>query len=272
MAIDVDDAFIKQYESEVHAAYQRMGTKMRSTVRVKNSVTGESTTFQKVGKGEAGQKSRHGNVPIMSIDHTPVECTLADYYAADYIDKLDELKLNIDERGVVTNAGAYALGRKTDSLITTVMDTFTNATTATGGVTLAKVNEVREAFDEGDVPDDGDRYAVVAPKSWTDLLSLSEFSDADYVGSDDLPYKGGMTAKRWQSFLWFGFSGLPASGSVRSNFCYHRSAVGHAVGADVSSEINYVAEKVAHLATNYMSQGSVLIDDNGGYNLKTTES
>ena len=30
---------------------------------------------------------------------------------------MDELKTNIDERTVVANAGAYALGRKTDELI-----------------------------------------------------------------------------------------------------------------------------------------------------------
>ena len=31
--------------------------------------------------------------------------------------KLDELKMNIDERRVVASAGAYALGRKSDELI-----------------------------------------------------------------------------------------------------------------------------------------------------------
>lgn len=273
MAIDIDDAFVKQYESEVHTAYQRMGSKFRNTVRQKNNVKGESTTFQKVGKGEAGQKSRHGNVPIMSIDHTPVECSLADYYAADYIDKLDELKINHDERSVVVNAGAYALGRKTDSLILDAMAAGTNASsTAVGSITLAKANEMREFFDEGDVPDDGERYVAVSPASWTGLLALDEFSNADYVPSDELPYAGGMTAKKWMGFLWWGFSGLPISGSTRSNFAWHRSAVGHASGADVRSEINYVPEKVAHLATNYMSQGAVLIDNNGVFEIQTTES
>ncbi len=75
MAMDISDAFVKQFESEVHMAYQRMGSKLRNTVRNKNNVKGTSTTFQKVGKGSAGTKSRHGNVPVMSIDHTPVEAS-----------------------------------------------------------------------------------------------------------------------------------------------------------------------------------------------------
>ena len=49
------------------------------------------------------------------------------------------------------------------------------------------------------------------------------------------------------------------------NFAYHTSAVGLGVNADVSTEINYVAEKVSHLATSMMSMGAVVIDSNGVY-------
>ena len=43
------------------------------------------------------------------------------------------------------------------------------------------------------------------------------------------------------------------------------TAVGLAINADVQTEINYVAEKVSHLATSMMSMGAVVIDDNGVY-------
>jgi len=272
MAIQVDNAFIKQFESEVHMAYQRMGSKLANTVRTKSAVKGESTTFQKVGKGTAGTKSRHGNVPVMSIDHTPVECTLADYYAADYIDKLDELKINHDERMVVAKSSAAALGRKSDLLITTAMDAGTSETTATGGMTLAKVEEIFEAFGDGDIPDDGERYFAIAPKSWTDLLGISAFSDADYIGSDDLPYRGGMVARRWLGFMFFTHSGLEKVGAVRNNYAWHKSAVGHAIGADVMTNFDWVPEKAAHLSNSMMSQGAVIIDDAGIYSARSTES
>ena len=87
--MSVDQAFIKKYEAEVKLAYQRMGSKLANTVRKKMNVKGKDTTFQKVGKGTAGTKSRHGNVPLMNLDHTPVTTTLQDWYAGDYIDKLD---------------------------------------------------------------------------------------------------------------------------------------------------------------------------------------
>ncbi len=46
MSTSVDQAFIKQYEADVHIAYQRMGSKLRNTVRQKNNITGESTTAE----------------------------------------------------------------------------------------------------------------------------------------------------------------------------------------------------------------------------------
>ena len=45
MANTIDTAFIKQFESEVHLAYQRMGSKLRNTVRMANNVTGKCCTF-----------------------------------------------------------------------------------------------------------------------------------------------------------------------------------------------------------------------------------
>ena len=90
----IDTAFIKQFESEVHMAYQRMGSKLRNTVRTSGNVRGSVVRFQKIGTGSASTKSRNGSVTPMELVHTTVEATMADFYAAEYIDKLDELKTN----------------------------------------------------------------------------------------------------------------------------------------------------------------------------------
>ena len=270
MSNEVSDAFVKQYESDVHVAYQRMGSKLRNTVRNKTNIVGSSTTFQTVGTGSAVQKARHAELATMEIAHDPVECTLADWYAGDYIDKLDELKTNVDERMVVAQSGAAALGRKTDELITTAMDATTNTETegGTARLTEAKVKVPFVYFGENEIPDDGDRYWAVSPEQWTDLLGITAFSSSDYVGQDQLPYKAGMSAKRWYSFMWYGFSGLSVSSNIWKTFAYHKTAVGHASGCDVKSEINYVAPRVAHLATSYMSQGAVVIDAKGVYEVQ----
>jgi hypothetical protein len=264
MSMSIDQAFVKQFEREVHEAYQRQGSKLRPTVRVKNGVIGSSTVFQKVGKGEATTKGRNAVMPTMNVDHSTVEAQLVDYYAGDWIDRLDELKTNIDERQVLTNAGAFALGRKTDELIIQALSTATQSVgTTDDGLTKAKVLAAFEILGDNDVPDDGQRFAVIGWKQWSDLLELPEFANTQYVGQDQLPWRG-TQAKYWLGTLWLPHSGLPVTPTgARTCFWYHRSAVGHAIGQDVTSDITWHGDRAAHFVANWMSQGSVLIDGAG---------
>jgi len=272
MSTQVALSFIKNFEAEVHVQYQQMGSKLRNTVRTKNNVVGATTTFQKVGKGTASTKARHGKVPVMNVDHTPVECVLQDYFAGDWVDKLDELKTNINEQQVVAKAGAYALGRKTDELIIAQLATSTNYADAdTDGLTKPKILTAFEMLGEVDVPDDGQRFAAIGWKQWSDLLNIEEFANADYVGEDQLPWKG-TQAKRWLGTLWIPHSGLPKSGNVRHCFWYHKTAVGHAIGSEVKTDITWHGDRAAHFINNMMSQGACLIDGSGVVTMRCLES
>ena len=269
MSISVDQVFIKQFEADVHLAYQQMGTKLRSTIRSKTGVVGTSTTFQKVGKGIASTKSRHGIVPVMNLNHTPVECTLQDYYAGDWIDALDELKTNVDERRVVASAGAYALGRKTDELIIDAMNTATQYVgDYSTGLTKALIMAAIEKLNTNDVPDDGRRYAVVGVHQWNELLALDEFVSADYVGGST-PLIDGCESRKWLGVNWILCNSLPlASGDDRDCFIYHASSIGHACGQEVKTDITWHGERAAHFISNSMSQGAVLIDAEGIVRIK----
>lgn len=276
MTVSIDKAFVKQFQSEVHEAYQRLGSKLRPTVRSKSEVRGSSTVFQRVGRGIAGTKARHGFVPVMNIDHTTVECFLQDFYAGDWVDRLDELKINHDERQVIANAGAYALGRKTDELIIAGLDATTQAVTGAGPLadtqplTKEKVLRAFEMLGATDVPDDGQRFAVVGWKQWSDLLAIDEFSNSAYVGEDELPWKG-TQAKRWLGTLWMPHSGLIKLGAVRQCYWYHRTAVGHAAGSEVVTDVSWHGDRAAWFVNNMMSQGAVMIDADGVVRMRAAE-
>ena len=264
MANTIDTAFIKQFESEVHIAYQRMGSKLRGTVRTAGNVAGSVVRFQKIGTGTASTKSRNGNITPMELTHTTVEATMTDHYAAEYIDKLDELKTNIDERQAVATSAAAALGRKTDELLYTAMDSGANSTQIHDtGSALAKADLLTlfETFGTANIPEDGNRYLAMHPKGYADLFAINEFASSDFVGEQNLPFAGGMTMKEFLGFKIFSTAAITAG----KNMAYHSSAVGLGVNADVSTEVNYVPEKASHLATSMMSMGAVVIDDNGVY-------
>jgi len=264
MATSITNAFITQFEAEVHMAYQRMGSKLKNLVRTVNGVNGSTVKFQKVAKGSANTKARHAEVVAMDLAHSNVSATLTDYYAADYVDKLDELKVNIDERQVVAQSAAYALGRKTDQVLIDVLDGATqiaaNVNSSATGMTLIKAKNMMEVFNGNDVPDDGQRYWVVGPKQWSDLLSIDQFSRVEYVGPNELPFPGGITAKRWLGFLFFVHSGLSKPSSDRKTLAFHKSSIGCGIGSDVRTEVNYIPEKVSHLITSMLSLGAVEID------------
>ena len=273
MSVSIDNVFVKQFEADVHLAYQQMGTKLRSTVRSKSGVVGASTTFQKIGRGTASTKSRHGIVPVMNLNHEPVECMLQDYYAGDWVDALDELKTNVDERRVVASAGAYALGRKTDELIISAMNNATNSVGDYSGVlTKALILSAVEKLNANDVPDDGRRFAVVRVQQWNELLGIDEFVSADYIG-DDLPLVSGGASKKWLGITWLLHNALPAPATTKRDcFIYHASCIGHACGQEVKTDISWHGERAAHFISNSMSQGAVLIDNVGIVRIKCKET
>ncbi|MDD3313648.1 phage capsid protein [Pseudodesulfovibrio sp.] len=259
----IDQAFVTEYSAIVHQAYQERGSKMRNTVRVQTGVVGSKCVFQKVGKGAAGKKTRHGNVPLMNLDHTSVSCTLSDWYAAEYVDKLDEIKDKLDEKQVAADAGAWALGRKIDELLIDKLGGATNVVAeAATGLTKDKILQAFGILNAGDVADDGHRFAVVGPHQWNELLNIQEFKSSDFAG-EQYAWLKGTESRTWLGITWMFHNGLPVSDGARSCYIYHKNALGLAEGQDIQAFMDWVPEKAAHLVDHMLSAGACLIDADG---------
>jgi hypothetical protein len=280
MSTSVSTSFIQQYESEVKHLFQRQGSILRPTVRTKDGVIGTSTTFQKIGKGVATVKARHGEIIPMNQDHTALACTLADFYAGDWVDRLDEAKLNIDERMAIAQGGAWALGRQVDSqilteLATTSQTTVTFTVTSQAAIRNSAINLVTAAF-ANDVPNDGQIFAAVSAKGWAFLMTVDEFKRADYIGPMGLPYVDGapvMQFKKWMNVNWALHTGVPGAGTSAATYIlWHKQAVGYATGAfagnvatngAVAADITWHGDRAAYFVNHMMSGGAKLIDDTG---------
>ena len=130
-----------------------------------------------------------------------------------------------------------------------------------GAIEKADLLTLFETFGSANIPEDGGRYLAMHPKGYADLFLINEFASSDFVGEQNLPYAGGMTMKEFLGFKIFSTSAITAG----KNMAYHTSAVGLGINSDVQTEINYVPQKAAHLATSMMSMGATVIDDNGIY-------
>lgn len=259
----ISASFMKHFEADVHTAYQQQGSKLKNTVRSKNNVKGASTTFQVIGAMSAQTKTRNQQITPSSVTHVPVECSLTDYYAGEWVDSLDELKTGHDERKALAAAGAYALGRKTDALIIDALKTATQTVgESTEPLTKSRILEAFTLLNNNDVPDDGERYALVSPAQWNQLLSIEEFSSANYVG-ETYPMLTGSESRKWMGIVWIMHTGLPKTDTTHTCFIYHKTAVGHACGQDIKTDISWHGDYAAHFVSNMMSQGACLIDDKG---------
>jgi hypothetical protein len=263
MANTISTAFIAQYNAEVKLYYQRAGL-LRETVR-KAEANGSTYIFQKIGTGIATQKARNGNVVPMNPTHSTVTATLVDRYAPEYIDKLDTLKTNIDERGAMITSAVMALQRYADTQILDVLNACasTSAGPIATGLTMAKVAlGLYGKLFAGDVPDDGNVTAVISWQAYGELKQLQQFSGFEYTG-DSKPMMRGSMQGSWNNVLWIPHSGVSLASTYSLGSLYHKTSVGHAIGSEVQTEIDWIPEKVAWLIDAYLSMGAVEIDAAG---------
>jgi len=283
MSTSVDTSFVRQYEKDVHHIFQRQGGVLRNSVRVKDNVTGDSTTFQKIGTGTATTKARHGVITPMNQDHTAIRCTLEDFYAGDWVDKLDEAKINHDERMAIAKGGAWARGRKVDDQLLTAADgtteTIISWTVTSSAAVRNSLLEWVEALNNNDVPDDGERYATLTPVGFSMAMTVEEFASADYISSTGLPFKEGAPLgdrwKEWMGVKWKVHTGSPGKGTATAKcFAYHKNAIGYATskfsnnsaqdaGKMISADITWHGDRAAHFVNHMMSGGACLIDTTG---------
>lgn len=281
MSTSIDTAFITSYEAKVHEVFQRRGSYLKEACRVKDNVVGSTAVFQKIGKGTATTKSRHGTITPMNQTHTAPSATLADFYAGDWVDKLDEAKTNINERDAIASGGAMALGRKVDDQITTVLDTTTQAVTTitvtSKAATLAGALTWVEAAWDNDVPNDGMVFAAITPRLWSQIMLNDQFGRAEYVRADGMAWVSGPAVgakwKDWMGIKWKMQTGLPGAGTATAKgWIWHQSAVGYAVAASagniagnqaVGADITWHGDRSSHFVNHMMSGQAVMIDDTG---------
>ena len=281
MSTSITASFIGDYQKDVHLVFQREGSMLRPTVFTKDGIVGSTAYFEKLGTGVATTKSRHGEITPMNATHTQPSCTLVDFYAGDWVDLLDEAKTNIDARMAYAKTGAYSLGRKVDSQITTVLDATSQSTitlTVTSAATVrAGLIAMAEALDGNSVPNDGDRYGALTPRMWAQAMTVTSFASSDFIGANGLPFTTGAPGHRkfvdWMGVKWCMHPGLPGKGTGTAKcFVWHKSALGYASGKhagnvaandSVSADITWHGDRASHFVNHMMSGEAVMIDDTG---------
>jgi hypothetical protein len=274
MASTIDQAFIEEYNADVHLLYRQYGSRLMNTTR-KGTVAAKSVYFQKFGTLAAQSKTRNAEHTFQDPAHSKVKADMVDYYVPTLVDDLDLLKLNIEEKRAHTTAQVAALGKKTDEVILDALEAGANSNDLgdnTAAWDFDTAMSVVTTFSVNEVPDDGNRFCALHPYAWAQFLKVPEFANADYVSAENLPFKGNLTAKSWMGTMWMPMPNIDhgvAGTNIATNVAWHRTAIGHGVNKEINTIWDYENTRSAWSAVSSMSLGAIVIEDAGVYKVST---
>jgi len=276
MSVNLSSVAAEQFDSEVKHAYQGMMT-LRECVRMRGNVEGDKYDFRLMGKGAATQRTGpSSDVVPMDIAHSLKVATLVDYEAPEYTDIYNAATVNFDEVRELAQTIAGAMGRRDDQSIIDAMEAGSTTSVGAGTQTLdlATITAAAKALNAVEAPME-DRYFVVHEGGLNDILNDTGITNADY-NSVRLLMSGEIDT--FMGFKWKiigsgrAEGGLPLTTTVRSGFAFHKSAVGHAVGIDMQTRVDYVPHKQSCLSCGAWKAGTVVIDPEGVIEVKYLNS
>jgi len=280
MSKSLNVAAIASFDADVKHAFQDKA-KLRETVRIKTGVVGSTHRFPKLGAGMATKRVKQTDVVPMNLQHTNATATLEDWNAAEFTDVFDEAKTNISERQELAASIAKAIGRREDQLIIDALDATATTLlvgTAVGGaasdLNVAKLRAIGKLLGDNGVDEDEEVTFIGSYSGKASLLAEPETTSSDYNSVRALT-NGEINEFLNMKFKWIASraeGGLDKTGSVRTNYAYAKSAIGHAIGMDQRMEVNYIPTKTSWLANMLFSAGSVEIDAGGVVEISTTEA
>jgi hypothetical protein len=275
MSKNLSNAAVTEFDSEVKHEYQGMKT-LRDCVTVRNNVVGEAYKFTRMGKGLANQKASQADVTPMDISHDRQTANLENWNAPEYTDIFDQAEVNFDEKAELAQTIAKAIGRREDQIIIDVLAGITYATTNDGdpdtgfsttvatNFTLDTIRTVKSHLDDIEAEQEN-RFICVRAAALQKLLEDNTVTSADFNTVRAL-VNGELNTYMGFTFKVIGTrteGGLPGVAASREAFAWHKAAVGLAIGIDMKTTIDWVAQKTSWLANGMYKAGAVAREPQG---------
>ena len=257
-----------EFDSMVKHAYANKGL-LKPSVTLRNNVVGETYKFRLMGRGLANQKSTSDLVTPMDINHQFKVATLQNWNAPEYTDVFDQADVNFDERNELASTIAGALGRRSDQLIIDELDAVAVGSTVVDGgtgLTIAKCIEAQTNL-RGKGVDNRDLFAVINADGLKGLLNDEKATNFDYQNVKAL-VNGDINSLCGFQFITLENrtgreGGLSVAANVVDSYFYQREAVGLAIGIDIKTSVDWIAERTSWLCNGMLKAGAAVRDAEG---------
>lgn len=279
MAVQISNAFVTLFDSEVKQAYQAQ--RALAGLTRERTVEGSTVKFPKIGKGTATVRVPQTDVTPLNVTYSQVTATMEDYIAAEYSDIFNQAKVNFQDRAELVQVVSGAIGRRMDQVVIDALVAASGTNTVTNDIggtdtnlNVAKLRAAKKAMDAKNVPAEG-RTMLVHANNLDSLLAETEVTSSDFNSVKAL------VTGDVDTFLGFKFitlgdrdeGGLAIDGSNdRIVYAFHRDSMGLGIGMNQTSRVDYIPEKTSFLVASMFSAGSVAIDAEGIVKITCRES
>lgn len=254
MSVNVNNAFVQQYQTNVMMLLQQQGSRLSKAVQEYSFKGKAASVVEQFGSvNPVRNQSRHSDTPLISTPQNKRWAYPNDYDWADLVDNHDKLRMLIDPTGPYAMAGAMAMGRaKDDEILYAIYNsnnTGENGSTATGllsaynsgsqlvasnvgaasatGLNIAKLRAAKLILLSADVDIDNDElYMVITARQHDNLLNEAQAINLDY-NSKPVLVDGKIT-----SFMGFNFiHSERIAGAVNFNTAINTAVTGYTTGS-----------------------------------------
>jgi hypothetical protein len=272
MADNASQMWRTQFADRTMAIYQQRGGRLRGMVQSTDKFNGTATArFYLAGKSTATETTAAGqqNVPS-GMGITPFDVSLRTFTVYEHIYEFDEDRMSIDEKEVVYDAAANAMGRKSDTVIFAAayaaVTTFTtNCDFSAGAFSAPAAMTMCMALQGQKVPWDGNVFCLLPQQAWNEFLLNKVVNSADHVNRDDLPFTKATDSRFWNGVNWLLYveetaedmylsTGFGGAGK-QDTLMWHQSALGWAPHTDMQVKTQWHNE-IDALSINMKMKGA----------------
>lgn len=288
---------LKQYSGEVLTAFTR--SNMFLDMVKKRTING-GVSAQFITTGQAADTDAATHTPgsdvsasVLKVSERTISITDRVYYSH-FVDKLDEKLAQYDLRGELAKQAAEALSTKIDkqvaSLIIEASEAAATSTQIGGHVismgTTAAFNALTTsqkgdalveamfsanvAFNAADVPMDG-RVLVTTPQNYAYIVQSEKAVNRDFTNGNGGIDSGKVlniagTPIKWSNHI----PATDTAGSSVQGLFFQSGCVGVVTAMSITSEANYIPEKLGDLLTSYYALGMGILEPGKAARLVTT--
>lgn len=264
-----DSAFQTMYRQEFIAGFEKRQSLARRTVTTETEVEGNQATFLVADSGGATAVTRgvNGDIPTRPDNLNQYTATLQEWHDVPERTGFNLFASQGDGRRIMQQTSMGVVNRKVDDDIEAALSAATTTLTMTQtsvATFLADCLDLVVTLSEN-YADEDEPFAQITPGFRANLMTLAQFTSADYINLKPFEGVSKSRAFNWMGVNWIVNPALSGTGTASATcYIYSRNAIGHACDNEtIQTHVGYDEKNDKSWARCTAFMGSKLLQNSG---------